>query len=242
MAPAERHFVLSGALPGREADYLAWYAQQHIYDTLRVAGTVEGQFFGAVPGGVNLRWGHLGIYGFDEGGSAIHNADVVLRRGTPEMPRTDAIDREATTFLVAKPLGAWIPAPGAPADGEVGAAYRLLILANAIEGREAEFNDFYDQRHIHDALRMPGFVGGQRFSLADRDGAPTPWRFAALYALNAEDPASVFAEIARRSGTPEMPRIPAADRANQVVGLFKAITPRLDAALAREPRARAQRP
>ncbi len=45
--------------------------------------------------------------------------------------------------------------------------YKLLVLTNAVEGRDDEFNQWYDHQHIPDALDVPGYVAAQRFRLAD---------------------------------------------------------------------------
>ncbi|WP_167480822.1 hypothetical protein [Mesorhizobium waimense] len=39
----------------------------------------------------------------------------------------------------------------------------FTVLNNPVEGREAEFNAWYDDRHVHDILRLPGLVSAQRF-------------------------------------------------------------------------------
>jgi len=41
----------------------------------------------------------------------------------------------------------------------------FAVLTNPVEGREAEFNAWYD-RHLHDILRLPGLVSAQRFRLS----------------------------------------------------------------------------
>ena len=52
--------------------------------------------------------------------------------------------------------------------------YKLLVLTNAVEGRDDEFNQLYDHRHIPDALDVQGYLAAQRFRLADiqMPGAP----------------------------------------------------------------------
>lgn len=41
----------------------------------------------------------------------------------------------------------------------------FAVLTNPVEGREPEFNAWYD-RHLHDILRLPGLVSAQRFQLS----------------------------------------------------------------------------
>lgn len=40
-----------------------------------------------------------------------------------------------------------------------------LVFSNPAEGRDAEFNDWYDNVHVHDVVGMPGVVSAQRYDL-----------------------------------------------------------------------------
>lgn len=59
----------------------------------------------------------------------------------------------------------------------------MLVLSNAKDGREAEFNEWYDA-HMRDTIdKLDGFAAAQRFELAPYDGAQTPYRYLAVYAI-----------------------------------------------------------
>ncbi len=52
--------------------------------------------------------------------------------------------------------------------------YRFIVFSNPTAGNEALYLDWYRGQHIHDLLRIEGFVAAQMFKLADvqyRDGA-----------------------------------------------------------------------
>ena len=38
----------------------------------------------------------------------------------------------------------------------------LMVLTNAIEGQDDEFNDWYNNRHLFDVVNLEGFVAAQR--------------------------------------------------------------------------------
>jgi hypothetical protein len=64
----------------------------------------------------------------------------------------------------------------------------LLILTNTVEGREDEFNDWYNG-HVMDILALDGFSAAQRFVLADvadPEIGPPPYRYLALYEIEDE--------------------------------------------------------
>jgi hypothetical protein len=81
-----------------------------------------------------------------------------------------------------------------------------LVFANAVEGKDAEFNDWYDNRHIHDVVDLPGLISGQRFVLAPvAAGDPLPWKYLAIYEVEHDRVADTFAELGVRRGTARMP-------------------------------------
>ena len=59
----------------------------------------------------------------------------------------------------------------------------FFALTNPVKGREAEFEEWYDQRHLGEVLSIPGFVTAQRYRLSpkQRAGEAPPWEFLALY-------------------------------------------------------------
>jgi len=89
------------------------------------------------------------------------------------------------------------------------ARYKLLVITNAVPGKEAAFNDWYDRRHIPDVLQVPGFVSAQRFRVSGESTLPGP--YIAIYDLETEDPSAVLAELGARAGTAKMPLSDALD-------------------------------
>ncbi|HEY0106106.1 MAG TPA: hypothetical protein VGB91_08490 [Rhizomicrobium sp.] len=78
----------------------------------------------------------------------------------------------------------------------------LVALTNPIEGREAEYNDWYDNVHVPDLLKIPGVVGARRFRVLPRQhrSAPIPWQYCATYELEVDDFAAVADELERLRG------------------------------------------
>ena len=80
------------------------------------------------------------------------------------------------------------------------AKYKMLVLSDAVAGRDDEFNQWYDTVHLPDVFKVPGVVGASRFRL--RSGGK--WRYLAIYELDCEDPASVEQELMKRAGSGQM--------------------------------------
>ena len=81
----------------------------------------------------------------------------------------------------------------------------FAVLTNPIEGREAEFNAWYDDRHVHDILRLPGLVSAQRFGLSPVQSGATPYQYLVLYEIETNDLAETIRELKAKDGTVEIP-------------------------------------
>jgi hypothetical protein len=73
----------------------------------------------------------------------------------------------AMLAMIAAPLPAqW--SIGGPGKREAPAGkhrYVMLVFANPIPGREAEFNDWYTNTHMGDLVQLQGWMGAQRFRI-----------------------------------------------------------------------------
>lgn len=87
------------------------------------------------------------------------------------------------------------------------AVYQYMVLISAVRGREAEFDAWYDDRHLADVARVPGVTKARRFPIVSIEGGDSPtWRSLAIYELETEgDPKDILAQIKQRSGTEAMP-------------------------------------
>jgi predicted SnoaL-like aldol condensation-catalyzing enzyme len=61
----------------------------------------------------------------------------------------------------------------------------LVVLTNAVAGREEDFDDWYTHIHMRDALRFRGSIAAQRFKWAEQQAQDYPsdygWDYMALY-------------------------------------------------------------
>jgi len=70
----------------------------------------------------------------------------------------------------------------------------LLVYTECPEGQDAEFNDWYDNIHAPDLLKVPGIVRVQRFRLhgeaakqVGRDGVPRMFTYLCVFELESQD-------------------------------------------------------
>src|ERR1700685_3135400 len=52
--------------------------------------------------------------------------------------------------------------------------YYFMVFSNPVNGKEDTYLKWYEGQHIHDLLRIPGFVAAQFFKLSDTQYSGTP--------------------------------------------------------------------
>jgi hypothetical protein len=63
----------------------------------------------------------------------------------------------------------------------------LVVMTNAVEGKEQEFNDWYSNVHLGEVVAIPGFISAQRYKLADSEIAgENEYDYLAIYEIEAE--------------------------------------------------------
>jgi hypothetical protein len=98
--------------------------------------------------------------------------------------------------------------------------YVFVVLTNAAPGREAEYNDWYDNRHLIDVTKVPGIVTARRYRLSEvqrRELPPDQQRYLSLYNIVTDDLQTTIKTLAARSGTREMPISDAMVRGRAVI-------------------------
>lgn len=79
------------------------------------------------------------------------------------------------------------------------AKYKLLVMTKPVEGREREYNDWYQNVHLVDLVDIPGVKSAQRFRLK-LPVAPGAERlpYVAIYDIETDDIAGVMKELTGR--------------------------------------------
>ncbi len=111
------------------------------------------------------------------------------------------------------------------------ATHRLIVFTKPTDGRDADFNRWYDEVHLPEVLETEGFVAAQRFALADAqigdvaDKAPS--RYLAIYEIEAESLEAALEKLNAGSETMEMSDALDLDTATAIA--FSAIGERMEA-------------
>ncbi|HLZ67924.1 MAG TPA: hypothetical protein VKQ29_16995 [Aliidongia sp.] len=91
--------------------------------------------------------------------------------------------------------------------------HHFMVLSDPVAGQDAAYNDWYDNRHLADVLKVDGFVSAQRFRLSHQTppaGIPASG-YLAIYEIETDDVDATLAALMARLGTEVMPVTPAID-------------------------------
>lgn len=136
------------------------------------------------------------------------------------MPVSDGPDLQGAACAVIEICG---PKVEAATDDRTG-SFRLLALTNAIPGREAPFNDWYDHIHMPEVAAAPGFTWGKRYEAKQIITGDFPNPYVAIYGMEANSIAAA-GEALQQLGAMNLTMTDAAGEGGSLA-IFEAVTPR----------------
>lgn len=186
----------------RDREFNDWYSQQHIPDLMRLPGFAGAQRYRlALPFAGTVPWSHMVLYDLDCDDLGAMLTELVDAHSDGRIAVSDVLDPASLTALVFSPAGAFQGVPGRRRQ-------LFAALSKPAAGQEAEFNRWYDERHVPDVIRVPGILGAARYRLATRflDPLDREQSYLALYDVDSEDLGGLAAQLRAdvRSGRTEM--------------------------------------
>jgi hypothetical protein len=115
---------------------------------------------------------------------------------------------------------------GAGAREDVMGKYTLVVLSNPTEGREDEYNIWYNNQHLGDVVSIPGYGSAQRFKVLIPMAGDLQHRYLATYDMDAETPEQADAAAQALTST-AMFISEALDSAGVKAGIFEVCGPKL---------------
>lgn len=104
--------------------------------------------------------------------------------------------------------------------------YQLVALTNAVEGREDEFNEWYDNQHLNDVLNVPGFYRAQRFINANAFSPDPPeHKYMAIYEFETDDLARTVDYFLSVTSSGKMPISSAMDATKASPAIYRVLGP-----------------
>jgi|HigsolmetaAR201D_1030396.scaffolds.fasta_scaffold09335_1 hypothetical protein len=206
-----RYFVFSNPTAGQEEEYNRWYEHQHIGDVLSAKDFVEARRYIYAEDQLFVRPDipqmprYLVVYTIVTDDIDAVMEDVAERIRTGKTVPSPSYDRSTSQSMLYRdtPHAFVNPSPVDPAPASAGSQkqdYLHFVFTAAVPGREAEFDDWYVTKHLHEAGSSPGFYASRRLELARPSRAnPPPTRYVATFEARTADFKVVIDEYKRRS-------------------------------------------
>jgi hypothetical protein len=102
--------------------------------------------------------------------------------------------------------------------------YSLVVLSNPTEGREDEYNNWYNNQHLADVVAIPGYSSAQRYKVLIPMAGDLKHRYLATYDMDANTPAEADAAV-QNLMTTQMFISDALDSAGVLAGVFESCGP-----------------
>jgi hypothetical protein len=105
-------------------------------------------------------------------------------------------------------------------------SYLFLAFTGPVEGRDEEYNDWYDQRHMQDVVSIDEFKSAQRFRLVDGPTGGLP-PYLAIYEIEAASVGAARAALESRLESKQIYKSDALDSGQTLTGYFECISKRV---------------
>jgi hypothetical protein len=227
--------VFNQPVAGREAEYNDWYDHQHAPDVVSVPGFVSARRYVLADDQLRpptlIKPRYVVIYKIVTTDLAAVYAEVGrrIRSGETRMSRTLDMDSGKNyTYRVFRPQVAGSNPDARDGNGGGLQDYIQLVFADPATGMDTEFNDWYDKHHVPDVLSVPGFVSGQRLTLAEVQlvNEQATQQYLTMFDIRSSDLKRTLAEFVKRA--PSMGNSPAFDGTKVFGYTYKALAAALD--------------
>jgi hypothetical protein len=101
------------------------------------------------------------------------------------------------------------------------AAYVMVVQSNAKQGRDAEYNEWYDKVHLPQLCSIPGIKSGRRFNSTPFAIGSPGQRYLAIYEVETDDLNGLLGEIGKRAADGRLQQSDALDAAASVLWFYQ---------------------
>jgi hypothetical protein len=189
--------VFSGPVhDNQDVEYNRWYNKQHAPDVVAVPGFVSAQRF--VVNDVQLGTGaktaplpkYLVLFKIVTDDLKRVMTEVDRRIQTGKTVISPTLDRQNASAYIYRALGPQIAHASKQPTQQTDEVRRYIhfVLTVPVDGKESEFNEWYDKHHGPEMAALPGVVSAQR--LIFQQGEPPkvpPTKYAALFEIETVD-------------------------------------------------------
>jgi len=106
---------------------------------------------------------------------------------------------------------------------------KLIALTTPLPGREADFDDWYQNTHLPEILSLPGGITAQRYKLVAKMIGEDPNPFLAVYDFECDDPGAVLAAMGEAAGSGKLTQTDSQDFSTTYTAFFAEYGPEVTA-------------
>lgn len=99
--------------------------------------------------------------------------------------------------------------------------YKLVALASPVAGKEEEFHDWYQNKHLKEIISFPGGKGAQRYKLVTKLMGQDENQWMAIYDIECDDPMQFLGAVGQASAEGKMTQTEANDMGKVYTALFE---------------------
>lgn len=99
--------------------------------------------------------------------------------------------------------------------------YRMIALTRPIEGKDAEYNEWYQNVHMPEVVSMKGFTGARRFKLAQHIQGADSFPYAAIYDIETDNLGAMLGQFGEAAASGKMSRSEAMDYASASMSIYE---------------------
>ena len=99
----------------------------------------------------------------------------------------------------------------------------FLVFSNPLDGKEAEYTEWYTKVHLHEVVRVKGFKSAQLFQLTnEQPNEQQSHKYVALYEIENEDVGGTIQRF--NAAVPTMRLDPVVDVASVKMSVFQSVS------------------
>jgi hypothetical protein len=105
-----------------------------------------------------------------------------------------------------------------PADMQ---RYKFVVMSNPTEGRDEEYNDWYQNCHLPELLQLDGIVSAQRFQQTRNLREGESYRYMVIYEIETDDIDAVIANLVQTAEAGQLTMSDAIDADNSYAVFYQ---------------------
>ena len=102
--------------------------------------------------------------------------------------------------------------------------YRMIVHSCPHEGRDAEFNDWYQNEHLVDIVNnVPGFISATRFQVAEHVSGDEPRPYLAIYDIEAPSAKAAKDALIEKALAKEIRMSDSMDESKTIASIYEVV-------------------